>query len=50
MMMSADCRLCDLPCSMVHIRDGQLIGCDRCVTTIPIFDYLVGEDEEGGED
>lgn len=50
MVMSADCLLCGCPCSMVHIRDGQLFGCNHCVTTIPIYDYLLDEDVEGGDD
>ena len=46
--MSERCLECGAKCEFAHIRDGQLLGCNRCIVTIPIHDYVAVKDEERG--
>lgn len=40
------CPICGKECSEIHVQDGYVIGCDRCVDTLDVWDWLDMEEDD----
>ena len=42
MNLSSCCPICGEPCEHIYLGvDNQVLGCERCVTKIPVYDYAL---------
>lgn len=42
MSLSSCCPVCGEPCEHIFLgADDQALGCERCVTKIPVYDYAL---------
>ena len=42
MNLSSCCPICGEPCEHIYLGvDNQVLGCERCVTRIPVYDYAL---------
>lgn len=42
MNLSSCCPICGEPCEHIYLgADDQALGCEKCVTKIPVYDYAL---------